>query len=544
MKFIPKKGDGFYIQKSLTPNNAQNNKFTHINSSVVSELSNNSNWMLSNVDFVFVSGNIYAIDFVDQADIESIFEKALKKQDFSGFSKIIGDYVLAFGRSDKVIIYNSIASQFECFWKFENQTVFVSNLHYLLVGMKDINIDSLPLLCYGEQVNIYRNLNVLKANCALIIDNGKCRILNHALRLNNPIPFGTSINEIGEVLYSSVLNYVRTIVKDKKKCSLLLSGGIDSATIARCLYDLNIDADFYTWGSSNSEVNEANFSREIAHMFGKEIIQLNVDEQPYNYLFPKNQSTHFPYFNPLSSWIELVFDLSKENGSDIIFTGEYAELIQTKRLNRFEPSLNLNVQTWDKITRGIVLYNQGLSKIKNVSIPRKNEIFTPFAREQIVNHLKNHNIPHMNTYHYCYKTNFVDLYNISWCSPFLNQDYLSLAYYMPKKYTKHYYAGFMINKIALRHAMIDKLPHSIVSRSYPSNMNYMITKTFIPQSTVLLERFNEDSYLVKNGILDLNYINKISREKDLYALDRNKTTLIPSLLIEDWFERNNRKEYE
>ena len=92
MKFIPKKGDGFYIQKSLTPNNAQNNKFTQINSSVVSELSNNSNWMLSNVDFVFVSGNIYAIDFVDQADIESIFEKALKKQDFSGFSKIIGDY--------------------------------------------------------------------------------------------------------------------------------------------------------------------------------------------------------------------------------------------------------------------------------------------------------------------------------------------------------------------------------------------------------------------------------------------------------------------
>lgn len=72
----------------------------------------------------------------------------------------------------------------------------------------------------------------------------------------------------------------------------------------------------------------------------------------------------------------------------------------------------------------------------------------------------------------------------------------------------------------------------------------MLTKTFIPQSTVLLERFNEDSYLVKNGILDLNYINKISREKDLYALDRNKTTLIPSLLIEDWFERNNRKEYE
>lgn len=36
----------------------------------------------------------------------------------------------------------------------------------------------------------------------------------------------------------------------------MLSGGIDSGAIARCLYECNADAVFYTWSSSNKNVSE------------------------------------------------------------------------------------------------------------------------------------------------------------------------------------------------------------------------------------------------------------------------------------------------
>jgi len=482
-----------------------------------------------NLDFLCISGSIYTMLIHEVEQIEQVFENALTKRDFSGFSNIVGDYIFSFGRNDTVIVFNGIGSQYDFFWNLKNGRFNGSTYHDFVVKTDDIDRNNLPLLCYGHGVNIYNNLNILSRNCALLIEGKHCIVKNQAQPIKNILPTHSTLEEISEVLYGSLKTHIGHIISGKSKCALLLSGGIDSSVLARCLYDCNVNVDFYTWSTRNQIISDSSFSSQVAAMFGNKLNALLVDEEPYGNLYPRHPANVFPYFNPLSSWMEAAIILAKEAGNDMIMTGCFAESIRgSSMIQRLEPSLVASVSFWDVLGAigGIGRY---IHK-KTSRSPRKMDFFTLEAKTIIDNSTS----PKIGAQMYSYKVNLMDYYRVELCSPFLNHDYTSLSRYMPKRYSNYHYAGFEINKVALRYAMLDKLPHSVVSRCYPSNTNHMIARSFLPKANELLRDFTTDSYLVRNGIVDLEKIQQALRIHDINTFDKNKTTLCPLLLIEKW----------
>ena len=494
---------------------------------------------IPNLKAILIRGEIYKKENY-QIKIVNAIKSLIESNDFNKFSEFEGDYSLAIETQDNLWIINSQCSQYEIFWKFDGEELVASNYHYFLTNKESINDDNLSLLCYGESVNIYDKVNVLERNSIIKLNyrNKKCYINRNLVKNRNIFNHNTGIDEIGEIVHTELVNSVKQKTNGKGKCALMLSGGIDSGAVARCLYECGVDAVFYTWSSLNKKVSEYQFSHKIAKRFGYEIVEIVLDEYPNNNSICKSQSDKYPHTKAVSPWWEIAFEQAYKDNVKFFFSGHHGSIIG-QRNKKEQSGLWINydllrfIEKYAKQQINSIIPN----KIFNSFVPRGYDIFTPESKQIISRQSLIRTFPKMSTDHYSYFVNFCEKYNIFFEDAYLSSKILEIAYSLPKKYTSKEYGGFLINKIPLRYSMINRLPHEIVSRCYAANLDYISCTNFKNNYRSILKYFDSNSELVKRNIVDLLGVKKLLESNNYLLLDKNQDSICISYMIEKWLNQ-------
>lgn len=353
-------------------------------------------------------------------------------------------------------------------------------------------------------------------------------------------PNKTTLYEIGEEVHAALLASVKNSLQGSSKSALLLSGGIDSGAVAKCLQECNANTIFYTWSSKNKNVSEYQYSKKIGEFLGYETIELIIDAPPYDNSLPKCASVDYPHTKTVSCWWEHAFEQASQNNIDTIFTGHHGGIIgaPNHHVRNWLASFWYNYVVYNFINNKIPLNITKLPIYKNEKqIHRGIDIFTIDVQKHLKTNILLKSAPQMNTDNYSYLINFNDRFNIPFEDVYLSSRLLDISYSIPAKFKQAKYGGFTINKIPLRYSMIGHLPKEIVSRCHSANLDYMDSQNFKKNSNYYLSMFKEDSILVKKGIIDISKIRELQRKPDS-LIDKNRTSILISLMVEDWLSVN------
>lgn len=465
---------------------------------------------------VFLSGRIINSDNMCYK-IDRAFKCLSEHQTFDAFSEIDGDYIIAVESNDYFLAYCGQCSQFPGFWMFNGERLIFSNYHTFVSNK--INRDLLIPFCSGYKLNFFDDLLILKPNCALIIDykTKKSKVITQVVRPRNPFNGKETLPEISEIVYSALLNSVRNHTKDYKKFALLLSGGIDSEAVARCLYDLNKDFICYTISCPKEDASEYRFSRKTGDMLGVSVLEIRPDLYPESLIIPKNKTT-FPIGHAVSNWSKILFEQAIQDNADVILTGHMAEILDGDRSEwtfndhrvltqkKYNYKTNVNNRLAFKYCLPLPFYNY-LNSF---------DVFTPEAVNRTKATFSNSKL--FDTFlvdMYSYKINGMDLYNISYETPFLCKELLDIAAFLPDWAISAYHGGARISKIALRYSMVGKLPVDVVGHCYPGNIDYCLQTTMCKNYNQVVDFFTKDKFLVREGIVDLAKIREMKGNSSL-----------------------------
>lgn len=502
-----------------------------------------SNELVDRVDFknntlnqygLFISGKPYLLDK------ERLIDEVFIKQKYDYLSTIKGDFLIIMFDKEKIIVFNSLESQNELFWLYENGWLKISPYHYKIDESIDEN--NLGLLCYGEGINIFKNIKVLKRGQLLTLkkNSSVCISSVETQPINSSVLCNMGLFELSEITYELIKNSIKRKICNRKNIGVMLSGGIDSSVIARVLYDLNVNATFITWASTNSLPDESKYADELCKKLGYKTNKIFVDSDID--LLPKMKAKYFPYTHSVSSWWESACLFAKSQNIDILLSGQFAGF--------FDDSFSLKKCTTRKemLTNMIHAYsnpwfNENIfkkDKKNNIydasNVFRKMDVFTEKSQETIIHYINRSDFDEfkMRTQEYSYKLNLFEPNEIYHDTPYLDIDIISFTKALPQEAKNCYCDGQNINKILLRYAMIGKIPHDIISRNYSANLSYMTQKNLLDFLKSNNNYFDSNSILVRKGILNVDNINDIISSKNKI---QSNSMLSIAILIEDWLRR-------
>lgn len=470
--------------------------------------------------------------------IDFAFKQLVCNNDYSFFKDVEGNYIVAIESNEMLWVYNSQCSEYMAFWYFSGNQIKISNYHNFI--SESINDSLLTLLCYGDKLNIFNDLNVLTKNSVLMINykTKQCSIILNAIKPDIVLSGNESLEEVGEMIYYSLLNSTRQRLKGYNKVSLLLSGGIDSAAVARCLADLNANVICYTWSSKNERLSEYQYSKEVGQALGIEVLEIKFDEAPNNFIFPKLTSI-YPFEHTLSNWSFVSFEHAFNFGAQAMFTGLHVGPFENSSKIK---KRNLSYSTFSLLNNSLpqIILNTHSYKQRPDLPGRDSLIFTRSAQQLIKNHNR---IPALFNKvpidMYSYKINCCDTFNIPYESPFLNKELINIAYSLPHSYKNVIHGNYIINKIALRYSMLNKLPQKVVGHCYPANLNYIFGHNIYKNYDQVLEYFDESKYLIRNDIIDLNNLRAIRKNKD--AIYKASGSIQIACSVQYWLDNYNKE---
>lgn len=474
--------------------------------------------------------------FVDNG-FNNKFDYAIKqlihRNDYSFFKNVEGNYIIAIETNEMLWVYNSQCSEYMAFWSFRGNQIKISNYHNYI--SESINDSLLTLLCYGDKLNIFNDVNILTKNSILMIKykTRQCSITLNAISPQVVLNGKESLEEIGEIIYNALLNSTRQRLKGYNKIALLLSGGIDSSAIAKCLADLNANVVCYTWSSKNTKLSEYQYSKEVGQKLGIEVIELKIDETPNNFIFPK-LTTIYPFEHTLSNWSFISFEQAFKFGAQAMFAGLHVSPFENNlKIQKRKLPYNVFYLLNNYIPK--IILNTNFYKHNNDLPGRDSLLFTKDAQQLINNHSR---MPELfnkaPTDMYSYKINCCDTFNISYESPFLNKDLIDIAFSLPYNYKNIIHGNYVINKVALRYSMLNKLPSKVISHCYPANLNYIFGYNIYKNYEQILEYFDKEKYLIKNGIIDINSLRDIRKNKD--AIFKASGTIQIACSVQYWLD--------
>lgn len=192
-----------------------------------------------------------------------------------------GSYVIAIVKDKGIWLYNSTTSIYDVFWKTCGNSIIISTHHIDFLENYTDYIDDKKLFLYSYSLNVFpfNGINICRPGHALVKNQSKVNIYPIS-PINEQEEQRTynSINDYSEELYEKFLQSVKRKLGPYNKVGLLLSGGIDSAMVARALYDLNIDTICYTWASPTMlEFDEGKFATQMCNLFGFPLRLIAVD---------------------------------------------------------------------------------------------------------------------------------------------------------------------------------------------------------------------------------------------------------------------------
>lgn len=475
------------------------------------------------------------------------------------FEKIVGPFL--------VVIYDDIKKELllvrdplgdRTIYYYNNNLVFIASseehsiLEHPSVSRELNNISILKLLSeislpdYGE--TFFKNIKELPPAHIIRITNYKIDFLKYwNITENQKIYSNKKLDELAEEYYYLLENSVIACLRSVDKPAVMMSGGIDSTSVAafsaKNLEMYGFKPPITTISGVFNDLtgcDESNFINELTNKININAIKILCDDayplacQEY---FFKNPNT--PFDDSYRIMTDKIYEFAIENQNKILLTGHFADDLFYKGRYDYLLELLRNYKFSDFYSNiTTIIKEKGLKEFirdpavrrlfgfynKIIKSGRRNFNFVKLSDaalkslEEIISENRSVTYPYLNlnsTKISNYETVNSYMKNIELRFPYRNIKLVQFVYNLPK----YYLFNSVERKVIAKRALKKLLPSTILNRSDDISLRDLYVKG-LPVIKNLLQRYNSNnSYIIYKMLNDVDFQNfntSHSWEKDCY----------------------------
>jgi asparagine synthase (glutamine-hydrolysing) len=476
---------------------------------------------------------------------------ALKDGRYAELARVPGQLAGCLVTPRKVFLFRSVTSQEGLHYRRDNALLrWSTDLTDLLEeGCEEFDREAIWRCCRGdESAFIYRNLTLVRPGQVVVFDENTTTTVRYDQITPLDLPRRTSLTEYAELAYELVLQDARSYARSGR-VGILLSGGLDSATVLTALVEAGADVVAYHMACDDPLADESGYARAVCDHLSVPFVPVAM-ETGDGYLSREWSFPH-PFGATGFRWLEQIAERIHRDQITFLTWGADGDMIFGPQHYALHDVLfgDLPLEEKAALCRGLVCSRFELPRVLRSVAPsssllddclptgdnaRGTDFLTPLP-----------DVPEDSMdYDYEPKDHIMDLTlwrprGILLACPLGARDVRRLAARMPNAYRVLPYQGRLITKPVLRLILSTRLPAK-VWRKYgrlwmlSPHKNYSLTHPHVFADLL----GSPDSELVKMGVVDPQRLAGVLAEPS--ALRRHSDTLIFAAMTE-LFLRNRAK---
>ena len=524
---------------------------------------------------VALSGVLWTETALDDSEgylnLEKRCLQQLHRGDVSVLSELRGDYVCALFDSAGVILARSLDANRNLYYRIDDgghriawSTNYVELAHD---SLSDIDTSQLAAFTWGADTMFYPGVERLERGEAIQVQMQPSGL---SLTKYNLSSLASRTEE--QVLPHSPKTYTQWAEKSRRalqdatlarasrfrKVGVLLSGGVDSAVVARCLRDSGVDTICYHVSSRNYHfADESQYAEAVARHLGLPLHKIDVSEYRTvggEYL---NRDRDFlvPHNHPhLAFWEAMVHNMAED--IEAVFSGHGGHLFDDSRPYSLWTAIRQSkplalpktlrngisvIATRDaSMLQSIATRNDTRSQAANGMLPSNSgsDIFSEHVRPSIASALDKafdniSNELHMTSL----DVNVFAPNGLIHLTPYTDHSVRRLLQHMPRAPIA--YQGKVYQKPILNLAFVGLLPPGTIRRQGNPLISATTQSYCMNNVDTILSILHPTSQLVLLGIIDHERL--LSVLSDRKALVENAPRIINACLVTLWLESLVRK---
>jgi asparagine synthase (glutamine-hydrolysing) len=478
---------------------------------------------------------------------------ALREGRYADLRRVPGDLAGVLVTPDQVYLFRNMSSVEGLMYRRSGALFRWSTdpTDLLDEGCEEFDLEAIWRCCRGDQHFIYRNLTPVRPGEVVIADRHGISKVDFDPVIPLEVPRRTSLAEYAELTYDLILDAVRPYAAGGR-VGIMLSGGVDSASVLCALADLGADVVAYHYASDDPLADESGNAKSVCERFGVPFVPVEVDTGD-GYLSDQWVLPH-PFTAYAFRWLEQLAERAHSDGIRLMTWGREGDMI-------FGPGtgyglynlLRDDVSLPEKLAvcQGLVSSRWELSRLLKSIVPSAalNRLPAPSGdttpRTDFLTPLT---VPDDRfDFEYATREHTMDL--TSWrprgtvlANPLGDRNLRRLSARLPQAYRLLPHQGALITKPVLRLALSDRLPGPVwrkCGRLYLQSPH----KTYALNHPEVFARLlgRPDSELVRRGVVDPDRLATVLSEPAL--LRRNTQSLIASAMTELFLRSHRNKTY-
>ncbi|MFH8350328.1 asparagine synthase-related protein [Streptomyces sp. NPDC018045] len=226
----------------------------------------------------------------------------------------------------RIVLFRGVCSADQLFFRAsDGWTRWSSDPRDLLDGPPRFDHESLWRACRGEDVFVFPGLERLSPGRLVVADGWSTHTETYDEITELPIPRRTSLRTYAEVGYELLREETRRYAS-AGRTGVLLSGGVDSATVLAALADHGADVTAYHMRSTDPLADESPRAREVCRALSVPLVTVDPpgEDEPY---FPDRHDFPLPFNHVWFRRLDLTARRIAQDGVRTLLTGLDGDIV-------------------------------------------------------------------------------------------------------------------------------------------------------------------------------------------------------------------------
>lgn len=481
-------------------------------------------------------------------DIRDLLVSCVRIGNYAKAGEIEGDFVAVVLLSDRVAILRGHMAPSMLFYANRNGTL-IWGTDFCRVARwsrAQLNSEYLALLAWGREVIPYDEVKAIPPGRALEIEYQTGNHRFHALRsvADETSCEKDSLRHWSSELRTTIQRAVALRAIPYPRIGVMLSGGIDSAAIAKCLCDAGCEVIAFHWDASGFEpAAEVTYAEAIAHSLRIPLRKIPTAKHrlPGSNFVDVRWRFALPYNHSLYRWWYDAVMVAKDE-VDCLMSGFLGDgCFGRHKISRGLRSLR-QVSLLDRLT--YVLHTLSLNEEfrvlldrhepgceQRVSFVRQVSHYSDWARAaveesaDVSSFLDRLQVPSLDV-------NLFYRFGLRHVAPYADASVWELSRRIPIPYKITPFRGQEIGKIVLRDAFIGELPPEVIRRNYRQYISGIIQGYCQNNIEAIRSLLGYGSVLSQMGIVDVRRLDFLLNDRILVL--SHSVTLVVNCMVEIW----------
>ncbi|GAA4931036.1 hypothetical protein GCM10023237_61420 [Streptomyces coeruleoprunus] len=221
---------------------------------------------------------------------------------------------------DHVVVFRGLASPDQIFFRTTPTSVsWSTDPRDLLDGFPDFDRETLWRSCRGEDVFVYPGLGRLRPGRLAVLDARSTRTERYEEATPLDLPRRTTLRDYARLTWDLLLEETRPYAADGRRVGILLSGGVDSATVLAALTAHGADVVAYHMGTDDPSADESAYVHQVCDHLRVPLV--TVDRATDDDYFSADWDQPHPYNHVWRRSLERVADRVAADGVHVLLSG-------------------------------------------------------------------------------------------------------------------------------------------------------------------------------------------------------------------------------